>query len=946
MGVIPSSQLVAGVYYEKDLYSCRFCPDKLMTMTVSSSGIVSCSCPSGYTKVGQSSIGSQSCVKTTNEYLSTATSAATVEFASETIVSAVILHHYTLAATRCKYFGGPDDQASCQTLANLCVLQQYNALSYPCSVFQEISNLRSSIENIATWPQSMPWLYYRTPSTPCKDTSLQMTMSLNSLQLEFIVATYTLNGTFLGYSDVETLFTYCPMPSPWTQTGGGSSSTTLWMIFGSSQYISFKCDPGLLVDRSQLFYELFLKDTVTGLLMPISVRITNLLDSSGKRPNSKFISRDLCKSNEIHVRRFYLFDISTGITETSPDSPVALRFAEYIRLDIRITESDPESIYTPVLTLQYKDTTIDSTTETPADAQAPFTSYTAASNPTVTFEVIYSMNSKTFFTTLNGFFIAGIVVAILVFLSKYFNWRTRNLRTVVGPSAMATNGITLTLLIELTSLACHSWVLVFFPFLLLVSWYWFVFFKLQDTVAVMLPPMHNIYSTESEYNSFVMLLHLLFFCQLFHIAHLVYRQASVDLFFIDWEPARKENKSVSVWRTILVANEWNEMQIIRRTDLSLTLLALGFFLLGLKLENNATQQPELSNLQDGKLNILLRFANTSWFWLVMTTAQLLWKYLIYERYITEPKEQIFIDMCTIAKVSVIVLDEPYHGYYLHCRSPHQYADGNMAELVSMLHKEEVGLTVDRTLDGANSDAQCYEIFLTGDWRLRFDKASGGLMDYDPITNVLESIMSVTQPRRRLGQGGAGGIDRGGGSWAHSRNGMSTDRMMKCWTDLNSFLQAFIENNFSMPDLKRVFREQTYVEKVFGTPPDLMAPGQSCVFYPDENYSYVKVHLLGREVDMIIFDILVYSIFDLWLGSTAISMLLCYLVDSFISRLREELGQVPSSLSLCLSLFATHFPSLSLCLSLSRSSAEHDREEDAGGRKILELVVSSFVLPIP
>lgn len=880
--VIPSSQYISGVYYEADLYSCRSCPDDKMDLIVTN-GVGSCSCPSGYYKVGQPIIGSESCVEMSlaRDYYENANLAAVVEFSSGSVTSLVILHYYTLAATRCKHYGGADDQIFCQILANLCVLQQYSALTLPCSTYQAISSLRSSTtNNIDTWPKSMPWIFYRTPSLPCKDKSIQMTMSLNSLQLQFTVAIYSLNGTFLGYDEVETLFTYCPMSSPRTHTGGGTSSSTLWTIFGSSQYIRFKCDPGLLIGNHQLFYELFLTDTSTGLLMPLSVRITNLIDSNNKRPNSLYASPDLCDSNEIHVRRFYLFDISTGVTETSPSHPTVVRFAEYIRLDIRITEDDPESIYTPVLTIQYADASISSTT-TVLETQAASTTY-KASITTVSYEVIYSMNTKTFFTTLNGFFIAGIIVAILIFLTKYFNWRTRNLRTVVGPSATATNGITLTLLLELTAIACHSWVLVFFPFTVLVSWYWFVFFKLQDTVAIMLPPMHNIYSSESDYNAFVMMLHVLFFCQLFHIIHLVYRQASVDLFFIDWEPARKENKSVSVWRTILVANEWNEMQTLRRTDICLTLFALGFFLLGLKLENNATQQPELSNLDDGKLNVVLRFANTTWFWLVMTVGQLLWKYIIYERYISEPKEQIFIDMCTIAKVSVIVLDEPYHGYYLHCRSPHQYADGNMAELVSMLHKEEVGLTVDRTLDGANSDAQCYEIFLTGDWRLRFDKASGGLMDYDPVTNLVESIMSVTQPRRRLGG------DRT--SLTGTRN-MGTERMMKCWTDLNSFLQAFIENNFTMPDLKRVFKEPSYFEKVFGTPPDLTAPGQSCVFYPDQYYSYVKVHLLGREIDLVIFDVLVYSIFDLWIGSTAISMLLCYLIDSFISRIREELGQV-------------------------------------------------------
>jgi hypothetical protein len=74
---------------------------------------------------------------------------------------------------------------------------------------------------------------------------------------------------------------------------------------------------------------------------------------------------------------------------------------------------------------------------------------------------------------------------------------------------------------------------------------------------------------------------------------------------------------------------------------------------------------------------------------LIQSKQVVWKWLIWERYYDEPPEQKFVDMCTIAKVSVLVLLEPYYGYYLHCRSPHQFADGSMAELVEMLHQEEV-----------------------------------------------------------------------------------------------------------------------------------------------------------------------------------------------------------------------------------------------------------------
>lgn len=40
---------------------------------------------------------------------------------------------------------------------------------------------------------------------------------------------------------------------------------------------------------------------------------------------------------------------------------------------------------------------------------------------------------------------------------------------------------------------------------------------------------------------------------------------------------------------------------------------------------------------------------------------------VYCRYFSEPPEQVFVDVCTLAKVSVFMLDEKFHGFYLHCR---------------------------------------------------------------------------------------------------------------------------------------------------------------------------------------------------------------------------------------------------------------------------------------
>jgi meckelin len=144
------------------------------------------------------------------------------------------------------------------------------------------------------------------------------------------------------------------------------------------------------------------------------------------------------------------------------------------------------------------------------------------------------------------------------------------------------------------------------------------------------------------------MLYVLTFFQLGYVIVLVYKQANADIFFLDWEPSKtgqtrpaaaagggKNRNSgggnVSIWRTILVANEYAEMQTIRKTDIKFTLFFLVLVLIGENYEYNATQQPNVLDISIGPQNVVLRFAETTFWWFVFSAAQYFWKYLIYER---------------------------------------------------------------------------------------------------------------------------------------------------------------------------------------------------------------------------------------------------------------------------------------------------------------------------
>lgn len=355
---------------------------------------------------------------------------------------------------------------------------------------------------------------------------------------------------------------------------------------------------------------------------------------------------------------------------------------------------------------------------------------------------------------------------------------------------------------------------------------------------------------------------------------------------------------VSVWRTILVANEWTELQTIRKTDIRFTLLFLGFILLGLGEEYNATQQPNVSDKSAGHLNMLLRFGNTMFFWILISYAQYCWKFFIAERYLGEPPERLFVDFCTIAKISVIVMDEKYHGYYLHCRSPHQYADGTMSELVQMLRQEEAGLTIDRSLEGAPPDVQTFQIFVSAEWRAAFDKINVSLTGAE---NNMAQLLNESRNRAVTRAAAAKNNNNNHNGNNSNNNGNNRSRIavnnapsphvLKAWKEMLLFLQEFVENNFGQTGLRRIVRDPTYWEKQTNGAPELTAPDQPSMFFTDREYNYCKVWFLGREADLLLLNMLLYAMFDLWFSSTVITMFLTYLVEILIVHLRHSWGQV-------------------------------------------------------
>ena len=219
------------------------------------------------------------------------------------------------------------------------------------------------------------------------------------------------------------------------------------------------------------------------------------------------------------------------------------------------------------------------------------------------------------------------------------------------------------------------------------------------------------------------------------------------------------------WRTLFCANEFKNLQAARHISLELVLVWLAYILVSEGYQYLACPNPStnIDDLRQAELtpNPILRFAHSTFWWLLLTYGQILVNWLIIERKFVEPISTRFIDLCTMAKVSCLILDEKYHGYYLHRNSHHPFADESMGELAGQLASEQAGLLPHRGLPerclgraakGASS-VQVFEIFVTEKWRKKYESA---------YARTREDSMKSARDAGRMGGQRRGGDDPMGG----------------------------------------------------------------------------------------------------------------------------------------------------------------------------------------
>lgn len=118
------------------------------------------------------------------------------------------------------------------------------------------------------------------------------------------------------------------------------------------------------------------------------------------------------------------------------------------------------------------------------------------------------------------------------------------------------------------------------------------------------------------------------------------------------------------------------------------------------------------------------------------------------------------------------------------------------------------------------------------------------------------------------------------------------------TELHSFLVGFIEQSPppQLEGLKRVIREPMTTDKFFSMGPENRSKDSACVLYPDQitwaqDYAFLSSTFLGVEFQLLLHDILIYNIVDLFLSDYLpyLSIAVTYLVHMLRVCIRHYFG---------------------------------------------------------
>ena len=228
--------------------------------------------------------------------------------------------------------------------------------------------------------------------------------------------------------------------------------------------------------------------------------------------------------------------------------------------------------------------------------------------------------------------------------------------------------------------------------------YWYIFFKCQYRPYVFFPDLFESYW--NHYRKFDILWGLACGSYGLYMLYRIYNQINCDVFFIDWEHDKDILETVmgktmnkpykSPWRSIHIVNQYNLLQKTRTISIPFCFIIfiMCYYSKHILWKHHTQLSPNVSFAETSLENYLLtHFLGTSIIFIVGLAQWFIRR--VIQPWVPTPTTE-FLDLCSVANVSVLILQESLSGYYVHGQSPLGKADVTLQELIRFLEEEGRG----------------------------------------------------------------------------------------------------------------------------------------------------------------------------------------------------------------------------------------------------------------
>ncbi|XP_071879142.1 meckelin isoform X1 [Bombus fervidus] len=312
------------------------------------------------------------------------------------------------------------------------------------------------------------------------------------------------------------------------------------------------------------------------------------------------------------------------------------------------------------------------------------------------------------------------------------------------------------------------------------------------------------------------------------------------------------NSSISIWRTYFIASQWLNLQTERKINIKIQLLVVLCIFQVIRLYPWILGIPELIPTFSEDCNFILYFTICVLIYILTYSIQWLVFIVFYEQCIAN-KMQEFINVCSIANISVFILPFNYYGFYIHGRSVHGFADTDLRTLINDLQMEKNNLCAHRGLVPGTTQ-QTFILYLTKTFRITFNK-SLELMNIEP-SNFIRTYYS---------------------NWEYIFNNQ---------LKVKEYLCKYLDHCITNEDY--AIKEQHFFEKLFNIV--FSHNEEKSVFYIDNNYSFSQVLLYGNEWLFATFEISVFTFIIVLYKDCTLAIIITVLVSMLLVVIVKKNGK--------------------------------------------------------